>query len=78
MDRAENLQYHGKNLVYNGGVSYDADLEWGATLKQLGKNFDQGTNYVGSENIIPAGYSSVTDKLCCDAYIVSELRDPTQ
>lgn len=52
-----------KNLVYNGVVSDVADLERGATLKQMGKNFDEGKNLVGSENIIPAGYSSVTDKL---------------
>ena len=53
----------GKKLVYNRVVSDVADLERGATLKQLGKNFDEGKNLVGSENIIPAGYSSVTDKL---------------
>ena len=40
-----------------------ADLERGATLKELGRNFDEGKNLVGTENIIKEGYSKVTDKL---------------
>ena len=40
-----------------------ADLERGATLKELGRNFDEGNNLVGTENIIPEGYSKVADKL---------------
>ena len=52
-----------KNMVYRGVVENLADLERGATLKELGRNFDEGKNLVGTENIIKEGYSKVTDKL---------------
>jgi hypothetical protein len=52
-----------KNAIYSGLVSEVADLEFGATLAQLGKNFDEGKEVVGAEKIIPNGYSSVPDRL---------------
>jgi len=50
-------------MVYVGVVENLADLERGVTLKELGRNFDEGKNLVGTENIIKEGYSTVTDKL---------------
>ncbi len=44
-------------------MSDGADLERGATMKQLGKNFDEGKEMAGTENIIPNGFSSVPNKL---------------
>ena len=52
-----------KNAIYNGLVSDVADLERGATMKQLGKSFDEGKEMIGTENIILNGLSSVPDKL---------------
>jgi hypothetical protein len=52
-----------KNSIYVGLASDVADMERGATMARLGKNFDEGKAMVGSENILPYGYSDVTDKL---------------
>ncbi len=52
-----------KNAIYSGLSSDVVDLEMGATMKQLGKNFDEGREMTGTENIIPIGFSSVPDKL---------------
>jgi hypothetical protein len=52
-----------KNAIYAGLAQQVADMERGATMARLGKNFDEGKAMVGAENVLPNGYSDVPDTL---------------
>lgn len=52
-----------KNAIYVGLALEVADIESGATMAHLGKNFDEGNAMIGTENILPNGYSNVPDTL---------------